>query len=292
MTGGLRWQVGDVTVATVIERRNRTTAASFLPAATDAALVAQRDWLSPWAVSEDGQLRFVIQAFCLEADGLKVLIDTCIGPRQLPDAYAGLANDGSFIDMLAAAGFGRDDVDVVICTHLHFDHVGWNTIFEGGTWAPTFRKARYIVARAEYEHWNRASAAERAAADLHSFDDAVLPLVAAGVVDLVGTDHQVSAAVRLLPTPGHTPGHVSVAISSGGEQALITGDCAHHPAQLAEPAWCSVADADPDLAGATRRELARAYADTPALIFGTHFPPPTAGHLVTVDGVVRFQPAP
>lgn len=292
MTGGQQWRVGDVTVSAIIERRNQIPASGFLPTATDAALAGQLGWLSPWAVSEDGQLRFVIQALGLHADGRKILIDTCIGPRRLPEAYAGLANDGSFIEALTAAGFGRNDVDVVICTHLHFDHVGWNTIADGGTWVPTFRKARYVVARAEYEHWNGASASERAASDLHSFDDAVLPLFAAGVVDLVEADHQVSAAVRLFPTPGHTPGHVSVAITSGGDRALITGDCAHHPAQLAQPGWHSVADADPVMASATRRELARAYADTPVLIIGTHFPPPTAGHLITVDGAVRFRPVP
>jgi glyoxylase-like metal-dependent hydrolase (beta-lactamase superfamily II) len=288
--GSQRWTIGGVTVTTAIERHNQAPAAGFIPGAAAEDLAGRRAWLSPWAVGEAGQLRFAMQAFCLAADGRKILVDTCIGPRRLPGAYAGLADDGTCIGPLTAAGFGRDDVDLVICTHLHFDHVGWNTVLENGTWVPTFRKARYIVAKPEYEHWSAASEHERASSNLHSFDDAILPLFAAGVADLVEADHQVSDAIGLVPTPGHTPGHVSLSIASRGERALITGDCAHHPVQFEEPGWSSVADADPAMSSATRRRLAREYADTPALVLGTHFPPPTAGHLVTTDAGVRFQP--
>jgi len=235
-------------------------------------------------------LRFVIQALCLETGGGKIMVDTCIGPRQLPEAYAGLSNEGSFIETLTAAGFGRDDVDLVICTHLHFDHVGWNTIGENSQWIPTFRKARYVVAKPDYEHWKAASGEEKASPNLPSCDDALLPLFDAGVVDLVEVDHRVSDAIRLVSTPGHTPGHVSVSITSQGESALITGDSAHHPVQLEEPGWFSLADADPGMSSATRRRLVREYADTSVLIVGTHFPPPTAGHLVTTQNGVRFLP--
>jgi glyoxylase-like metal-dependent hydrolase (beta-lactamase superfamily II) len=287
-----QWTVGGVTITTVIERHNRLPVGDFIPAAAGRAFPGDRAWLSPWALDQAGQLRFVIQAFCLEAEGRKILVDTCIGPRRLPGAYADLADDGSFIEKLTAAGFGRDDVDTVLFTHLHFDHLGWNTILEHARWVPTFRQARYVVAAPEYDHCNAASAEEKAQSNLHSFDDALQPLFAGGVVDLVPADHRLSDAIRLIATPGHTPGHVSVAITSGGESALITGDCAHSPVQLEEPGWYSVADADPDQSSATRRRLVREYADTPVLILGTHFPPPTAGHLVTVDGAVRFRPAP
>jgi glyoxylase-like metal-dependent hydrolase (beta-lactamase superfamily II) len=292
MNGNQEWKIGDITVTTVIERRTEVPRGDFLPTTTDDGLARHRDWLHPWALDDAGQLLFVIQALCVEAAGQKIVVDTCVGPRQLPEIYAWVANDGSFIKALAAAGFGRDDVDLVICTHLHFDHVGWNTMLEDGKWVPTFRKARYLVARPEYEHWKATSEEEKAASNVFNFDDAVTPLFDAGVVDLVGTDHRVSDAIRLVPTPGHTPGHVSVRITSQGEDALITGDCAHHPVQLAEPAWYSVADGDPEMSSATRRHLIGEYADTPVLIIGTHFRPPAAGHLVTDEGGVHFRPLP
>lgn len=147
------WNVGSVTVTRVIEHRTELAVGDFLPTADGEALARHRDWLSPWAVGDAGQLRFVIQALCLESNGQKIVVDTCIGPQKLPGIYAGLSDDGSFIKALAAAGFGPYDVDLVICTHLHFDHVGWNTILEDGEWVPTFRRARYVVARPEYEYW-------------------------------------------------------------------------------------------------------------------------------------------
>src|SRR5258707_12383481 len=136
-----------------------------------------------------------------------------------------------------------------------------------------------------------ASEEERASSNVLNFDDTVVPVVKASVADLVEPDHRVSDAIRLVPTPGHTPGHVSVSITSQGAAALITGDCAHHAVQLAEPDCYSLADADPDMATATRQRLIREYADTDVLVIGTHFPPPGAGHLVTTDSGVRFQPA-
>jgi acyl-CoA synthetase (AMP-forming)/AMP-acid ligase II/glyoxylase-like metal-dependent hydrolase (beta-lactamase superfamily II) len=284
-------KVGDVTVTMVVERHNEMAAENFIPRAAGEALERHREWLHPWAVSDAGRLRFVMQALCLEIDGQKIIVDTCIGPRQLPEIYAGLENDGSFIDALTAAGFGRDDVDLVINTHLHFDHVGWNTFREDGEWVPTFRRARYLIARPEYEHWLATPEGERPASNVLNFKDTAVSLVRAGVADLVETDHRVSDAIRLVPTPGHTPGHVSVSVTSGGEAALVTGDCAHHAVQLAEPGCCSLADADPGMATATRQRLIREHADTGVLVIGSHFPPPGAGYLVTTDTGVRFQPA-
>jgi glyoxylase-like metal-dependent hydrolase (beta-lactamase superfamily II) len=283
------WRVGAVTVTRMIERRTELAPSDFLPSANDLQLAAHADWLKPWALDDAGQLLFAIQAIGVEYAGQKIVVDTCVGPRRLPEIYAWVANDGSFITALTEAGFGRDDVDLVICTHLHFDHVGWNTILEGGRWLPTFRRARYLVAKTEYDYWKAASEEDQASQSVFNLEDAVTPLFDAGVVDLVDTDHRVNDAVRLLPTPGHTPGHVSVRIGSGGEEALITGDCAHHPVQLAEPDWFSLADNDRGLSSATRRRLIADFADTRVLIIGTHFRPPTAGHLVTEDGRVRFH---
>jgi glyoxylase-like metal-dependent hydrolase (beta-lactamase superfamily II) len=290
MSENASWKIGDVTVTMVIERHTELPVGDFIPVAGE-AVSGHREWLQPWALSETGCLRFVIQALCVEHAGEKIVVDTCIGPRQLPEMYVGLENDGSFIGALTAAGFGRDDVSRVICTHLHFDHVGWNTLLEDGHWVPTFRQARYTVVEQEYRHWMSTSEEVKARSNVLNFDDAVLPLFAAGVVDLVDSNHQINDAIELLPTPGHTPGHVSVLISSKGASALITGDCAHHPVQLARPDWYTLADADPEMSCATRQRLIDEYADSPVLIIGTHFPPPSAGRLVRGDKGVRFEPA-
>jgi len=162
----------------------------------------------------------------------------------------------------------------VVCTHLHVDHVGWNTRLEGDRWVPTFPNARYVFVDRDFEHWARQDEEMHAA----SFADSVRPIAEAGLADLVPRDHVLCDEVRLEPTPGHTPGHASVRITSGGASAVITGDMVHHPLQLAAPERSSFADTDPVLATATRREFVDRYADSGTLVFGTHFSP-TGGQL-------------
>jgi glyoxylase-like metal-dependent hydrolase (beta-lactamase superfamily II) len=226
----------------------------------------------------------------VEADGLRILVDTCIGNRPVPAGSSVPQRPASpFIDHLEAAGFPPESFDIVLCTHLHFDHVGWNTRLVDGSWVPTFPNARYLFGRIEWEHWSSSTGAEHyAAADEH----AVRPLVENGHVDLVEAGHSVCESIWLEPTPGHTPGHVAVRISSQGQQALITGDLSHHPVQWAEPDWSVVPDVDPIESAVTRRRLISEHLDGDILILGTHYPPPTAGHLVTTPDGVRFRPQP
>ncbi|MBM3692315.1 MAG: MBL fold metallo-hydrolase [Actinobacteria bacterium] len=286
----LGWAVGAVRVTPVVERATAIPAAAFFPSATDTALAAH-DWLQPWALTPAGEVRIVIQALGVESAGRRILVDTCVGQRPLPEPFSHLADDGGFLTALTAAGFGPDEVDVVVCTHLHFDHVGWNTTWDGTGWVPTFPNARYVLARTEYEHWRDAGPEAWAAQSAVSFADAVLPLVDAGVVDLVDPDHAITDDVALMPTPGHSPGHVSVRIRSGGAEACITGDCVHSPVQLAEPDWFTRVDHDRARSSATRHALVAECCDRDVLVIGTHFPPPTAGHLVTgPGGGVRFRP--
>jgi glyoxylase-like metal-dependent hydrolase (beta-lactamase superfamily II) len=179
----------------------------------------------------------------------------------------------NFLDALAAAGYTTDDIDIVLCTHLHFDHVGWNTRLVDGAWVPTFPKARYLFGRVEWAHWQVTD---------HSYinhDETVQPIVDAGLADLVETTHQVCDEIRLTPTPGHTPGHVSVVIESGGERAVITGDMAHHPLQFARPDIGMEADSDGDQAALTRRAFVAERSADGALVIGTHFATPTAGRI-------------
>ena len=287
----LCWKIGDVTVTQVIEQPVAFPAIGFFPGATDEVLERHHEWLKPWAVDGDDKLMLSIQALCIESDGRKIVVDTCVGRRPLPDLFQSMSNDGSFLTSLTNAGFPRKAVDTVICTHMHFDHVGWNTMLHDGEWVPTFPGARYLLAKPEYEHWMQASEEERVASSAVTIDDAVLPLFDAGMVDLVDVDHRVTGDVSLEHTPGHTPGHVSVRIRSEGEEAIITGDCMHHAVQLAEPTWHTAVDTDGDQSTATRHRLVAECCDQPVLVIGTHFPPPTAGHIVsTPDGGTRFQP--
>ena len=167
----------------------------------------------------------------------------------------------------------------------HIDHVGWNTMLVDGKWQPTFPQARYLMGRDEFEHWRGFEREDTQ----QIMADSVLPVFDAGLVDLVETDQQICDEISLMPTLGHTPGHVSVMIRSGGEEAMITGDFMHHPCQIARPEWSAAPDSDPERARQTRAEVFARFADTPTLIIGTHFATPTAGHLVRDGDAYRLD---
>lgn len=278
----LSWTIGAVRVTRILEREVSTPISGLIPAATPVALAAHRDWLLPHFLDADAtHCKLSLHALVIEADGKRIVVDTCIGEHQAPGMEVLDVPTRPFLDDLAAAGFPRDSIDIVLCTHLHFDHVGWNTMRVDGRWQPTFPRARYLFARREWEHWH--AAADRETWTL--YDETVAPVIAAGLADFVAMDHALSASVRLEPTPGHTPGHVSVAIESGGRRALITGDMSHHPVQWAEPDWGTVADTDAAAAAQTRRRISADCADAAAvLIIGTHYPAPCAGYLINSGG--------
>ena len=191
-----------------------------------------------------------------------------------------------FLETLAAAGYGVEDIDTVVCTHLHFDHVGWNTRLVDGEWVVTFPQARYLFGRVEWEHWSVTEG------DYSNVADTVRPVVAGGAADLIEVDHRVCDEVRLVPTPGHTPGHVSVVVESEGLRAVITGDMAHHPIQFAEPDIAAPADSDSAMAAKTRRMFLADRQDDGALVIGTHFGGPTAGRVVADGDTWRLVPVP
>lgn len=284
-----RWRVGDVSVTAVLES-DAAFSADFLrryvlPDATPAAVRAM-PWLAPRWADARGDLRFVTQALLVVSEGVRILVDTCLGndkPRRNP-AFDRLQLP--FLERLAAAGAAPEDVDVVLCTHLHFDHVGWNTRWDGGAWVPTFPRARYLFARAEWEHWRDDPG--------HAYvrDDSIQPVVDAGLVDLVATDHRVTGEVHLEPAPGHTPGHVAVRIRSRGREALITGDSLHHPAQVGRPEWTSPADTDGALARQTREALLADAHAREVLLIGTHFAPPAAGWIRGEPGALELEGEP
>lgn len=272
--GMQRWTVGDIRVTLVRERLVPVDLANMFPSLDAAVLEANREWLSPHFVSPDGTGPLSIHAFVVEAGDTTIVVDTCVGDRPVP-GYENLSHLGTgWLDEFRAAGFEPDDVDVVLCTHLHFDHVGWNTMLVDGRWVPTFPRARYLFGRVEYEHWSSG-----APGFVYTFADTVQCVVDAGQAELVETDHVVCEGVHLESTPGHSPGHASVHLASGGEHAVITGDMVHHPLQIAAPACGMAADYDAEQAGATRVRFFGEHANTPTRIFGTHFAPPTVGRI-------------
>jgi glyoxylase-like metal-dependent hydrolase (beta-lactamase superfamily II) len=284
MTEHLQWKVGDVTITRVVESVAHIPAVGLLPSADDAVIAGHASWLRPHFVDDDGNLVLSIHALGVTVGDRKIVVDTCIGnDRRIPGMEA-LTLQTPFLDDLAAAGFSREEVDTVVCTHLHFDHVGWNTMLVDGAWVPTFPNARYLLCRDEWAHWSEEGAVGYAA----TLDDAVRPVVDAGLADLVAPDHRVADEIRLELTPGHTPGHVAVHVESGGEHALITGDLAHHPVQFAEPDWFADPDTDRAQSSATRRRLLDEYAGSDVLVIGTHFGPPCAGYLVADGNGHRF----
>jgi glyoxylase-like metal-dependent hydrolase (beta-lactamase superfamily II) len=288
----LVWQIGDVRITRVPETVTAIPLVGFFPDATPEALAPHLPWLQPHFVDADGNALLSIHGLVVESQDQTILVDTCIGenwPETNPlDRSALLDGPTSpFLANLEEAGFARERIDVVLCTHLHFDHVGCNTMRVGDEVVPTFPNARYLFARTEWEHWRTQEDPGFAA----TLGVTVEPIVAAGLAELVACDHAITDDVRLEATPGHTPGHVSVRISSRGRHALITGDMTHHPVQWAEPAWGIAADSDGAQATRTRQRILAEHVDDELLVIGTHYAPPTAGRLVRRCGHVRLETA-
>lgn len=281
------WQIGDVTVTRIIEFEAAIPyreKAPFIAEATPQAL-AQIPWLAPHFMTPEGHLRSSVHALLVESAGLRIVVDTCIGndkPRRLT---GGVGLQTRFLKSLDEAGWTRDSVDLVLCTHLHVDHVGWNTMLENGKWVPTFPRARYLIAQKEFDYWREYDEVEQRAV----MADSIGPIFDAGLVTLIDTDHVLTPEVRLRPTAGHTPGHVSVVIESKGHTALITGDFIHHPCQVARPHWCIPFDEDREAALVMRKALLDELVDTPTLVIGTHFATPTAGRVVRDRDTYRFE---
>lgn len=271
------WTIGAVTVTRIVEFQVKlpyNEERPFIREARPEAL-ATIPWLAPHFVTPRGHLISSVHALLIDAPGLRVIVDTCVGndkPRRMTGQHA---LHTQFLEHLTAAGWSRDAVDFVVCTHLHVDHIGWNTMREGDGWVPTFPRARYLIGREEFAYWSRDREAEQVAA----MADSIQPIFDAGLQQLVDMDHRISPEIRLQPTPGHTPGHVSVVIESEGERALITGDFIHHPCQIAHPHWSVEFDEDTDGARSMRQGLLASVADQPVLVIGTHFATPTAGYV-------------
>jgi glyoxylase-like metal-dependent hydrolase (beta-lactamase superfamily II) len=283
----LKWRIGDVNITRIVEMEMPVAYnpdSAFLKEATPQVLRTM-PWLYPHFVTEKDELKLSIHALLVDAPGLKLVVDTCVGNDKPRGLLGGTALQTEFLKSLQEAGWKREAVDTVVCTHLHVDHVGWNTMLQSGKWVPTFPNARYLIGKQEYAHWKREGDAEQQTI----LSDSVQPIFDCGLVDLVEMDHRISPEISLIPTPGHTPGHVSVVIESKGQRAMITGDMLHHPCQFGHPEWSPPFDSDPVAGAKMRRSVMDKVADQPTLVIGTHFAAPTAGHVKRDGNAFRFD---
>jgi glyoxylase-like metal-dependent hydrolase (beta-lactamase superfamily II) len=272
------WKIGDVEITRLVEVESLVVeGTALLPLATRDT-VKQTKWLAPHFVTPEGELLFSFQCFLVRVGGHSIVVDTCIGNHK-PHPEGRISElTTSFLRKFEAAGAPVDAIRTVLCTHLHFDHVGWNTRFNDGKWVPTFPNARYLFGRTE---WDFAREHEPHEGSLNDhIAQSVTPIFEASQVDLVETDHRICDEISLEPTPGHTPGHVSVWIESKGEKAVITGDLMHHPIQCAHPRMASNFCYDGERANATRESFLERVGGTRTLVIGSHFAGPTAGRIV------------
>jgi glyoxylase-like metal-dependent hydrolase (beta-lactamase superfamily II) len=226
----------------------------------------------------DHKVRFNLGSYLIRSEGRTILVDTGLGPRpaDTPDvAWGELLRD------FTKKGVRPDEVDMVVMTHLHRDHVGWNLTADGARWKPTFPRARYWCPRGDWE------ACHDPAVQPQRFPNAptcVWPLADLGLVEFMQGEHRLTRDLTAVPTPGHTPGHMSILITSQGQQALVLGDAAHSPVQLQEPDWVSRADMDPDLTRKTRRALLDRLEREQIVVAAGHFGAPGYGRIVRLEG--------
>ncbi|BBD98411.1 MBL fold metallo-hydrolase [Sphingobium amiense] len=287
------WHIGDVTITKFVDCVEEHDLTHLFPKATVQALL-DIPWLQPNFLTADGTGIFSYHALVVETPTRRIIVDTCWGYEKGRGPSEELAQIQSLLlEDLEAAGYPRESFDTVLCTHLHADHVGCNTMMVDGKWVPTFTNARYILNRTEFEYWKAPYDMVPDPEFIHTmeatFYDSVAPVHEAGLIDLVEGTHKICEEVTLVPTPGHSPGHVSIHIASRGEQALITGDMAHHPSQLVHTDWSLRWDFDGEQSVRTREQVFSDAADKPILVIGTHWAGVTAGHVKRDGDSYRLQ---
>ena len=285
-------KLGNLTIHRIVEQEGPFfDMLKFFPTLTKELLEENRAWLRPRFVDPADQLMLCIQSYLVRTPHHNILVDTCVGnhkPRPTRPFWNMMKSD-RFEKGLAATGLSISDIDFVMCTHLHVDHVGWNTRLQDGRWVPTFPKARYVFADRELEYWTKRQKDD--ATTCPWVTDSVLPIVAANRVDIVKSQYAFNDLVNLIPTPGHTIDHYSVQVGRPGADAIIGGDMIHSPLQARYPELGMMADFDSQQAGVSRRELFGRVCDTSTVVCTAHFPSPSRGRIVRWRDAFDFAAA-
>jgi glyoxylase-like metal-dependent hydrolase (beta-lactamase superfamily II) len=236
-----------------------------------------------------GKLMFSFHSFVVRTGRHTILIDSCIGnDKNRPSRPQFDHMRTPFIDDLARLGVKPEAVDYVMCTHLHWDHVGWSTRLVDGRWVPTFPNAKYVMAKREHDHWQQFHASGAESPHALAYEDSVLPVVQSKQALLVDDDYALDDGLWFEPYPGHTPGNVVIHARSGGDKGLFIGDVLHHPLQCIRPEWSTFACTDAIGSRVSRTRLVEEHADSDTLILPAHFPAPTAGHIKRHGASYRF----
>jgi glyoxylase-like metal-dependent hydrolase (beta-lactamase superfamily II) len=283
------WVVGNVQVTRILEMCDPLrTPSEWFPDSSPEAIAPHLSWLVPRSISpENGKIVRPIQSYLVRTTRHTILVDGCVGDNKSCNYFPHwrARNDSTFLNRLEQVGIAPEQIDFVLCTHLHADHCGWNTRLLNGRWVPTFPNARYIIARREFE------AAEVTAKgnDAPTFEENVLPVVEAGRAVLVEMDHALDDEVWLEPTPGHTAGHVAIRVRSCGTEAVFSGDLIHWPMQCIYPDGNFRFDANPEQARQTRRAFLEACSEDRSIVFTSHFPLPSVGSITRCKEAFWFD---
>jgi glyoxylase-like metal-dependent hydrolase (beta-lactamase superfamily II) len=278
-----KWKIGRVTVTKVTEIESVGHTKFLLPHAT-LDEVKKIHWLSPHFANDEGYLKMSIHSLIMDTGSRRILIDTCIGNDKQDRSIPVWNNlNTPYLQLLVQAGYPPESIDTVFCTHLHVDHVGWNTKLVNGRWVPTFPNARYIFGRFEFDFWNKHRENPMTAAVL---EDSILPIVNSGRATFIENGDALCKEMSVFPTPGHSPGHLSVRVVSDGEEGVLTGDVAHNPCQMAHVDWASTFDTDTKQSTNTRQELFSHLSNNGALVIGGHY---DAGRIKKDGDAFRFE---
>lgn len=282
--------IGETTLIRIVEREGPWhNPYEMFPEATKEKVATHLAALPEFAYDTTaGKICLTFQSFLLQTPQHNILIDSCVGEHEDRRANLLYPKDRWRAEF-NATGVAFDDIDFVFCTHLHVDHVGWNTKLENGRWVPTFPNAKYIFGRREFEFWQAWIKEHGPPSSGPSFEDSVLPIVEANQAVLVEDDFKMNDYIHLSPAPGHTPGQCCANLSSAGAKAIFAGDALHHPLQVFEPDWSTVKCEDRALAILSRRNILETCADTDTLLIPAHFPGHTAGHVITKGDKFSFR---
>ena len=272
------FRLGDMTIHRIVEMEiSFASALSFLSGLTPELLAENRKWLRPAALDAEDQLILCFQSYIVRTPHHTILIDSCVGNDKARRDWPvwDHRTDHRYMGNLALAGFHVEDIDFVLCTHLHGDHVGWNTRLEDGRWVPTFPNARYLFSEKELAYWTDRTKKT----PVQCIEDSVLPIIAAQRADFVTSTHALGDHLRLVPTPGHTVDHFAVELGRDCAAAVVTGDLLHSPLQARYPELGMARDFDLAQSATTRRTFLERYCDTETRCCFSHFPSPSVGLL-------------
>ena len=285
------WQIGDVQVTRLVEVNAHQDPFTMLSTECEPDMAKHFPWLMPNFATPQGIMKISFQAFAMKTPEKTIIVDTCIGEGRVREFEIFTHMQSDYLEDLAAAGYDPDAADVVLCTHLHFDHVGWNTRERNGRWVPTFPNARYVFSKTDRDYFDPARG-DGGKIDAHArvFNDSVLPILEAKQEMLVDDTMALGDDLTIEPAPGHSPGHVLIALKSQGAEALFTGDIMHNPIQIHHPHWSSAFCSDPDEARRTRRRLLERAAARGSLLYPAHFAGPHIGRVAEAAGGFKYLP--